>query len=160
MYNQNEEGIKSLIARHQQRIYALALYLIGQDEDMAYDICASSFAEAIQESFSAKQGTDFMLRLIGVTVERCRGVRTVPTFDIGEFLEAGETEKAQLLMLLKVLQTLDFELKASLLLRFQLNLSYNDIGMVMRTSANEARTRTARARAQLDREIEHMLGNA
>ena len=46
MLRQDAEGLKLLISRYQQRVFALVLYLIGGDRDKAYDITASSFAEA------------------------------------------------------------------------------------------------------------------
>ncbi|MCX5701626.1 MAG: hypothetical protein NTW64_01440 [Candidatus Omnitrophica bacterium] len=159
MYNQNEDTIKSLIAQYQQRIYALVLYLVGQDQDRAYDICASSFTEAIRESSSLGQKEVFLLRLIGVTVEKCRNIKTIPTFDVIELLEISGAEKGQLLIVLKALQTLDFELKVPLFLRYQFNLSYGDIATVMLVSESDARIKTAQARAQLDKEIERILSN-
>jgi len=160
MYNQNEDTIKSLIAQYQQKIFAFVLYLIGQDQDRAYDVCASSFTEAIQESSSLEQKEAFLLRIIGVTVEKCRNVKTIPTLNVIELLAITSAEKGPLRIVLKALQMLDFELKVPLLLRFQLNLSYGDIGTVMRTSDSNARIKTAQARAQLNKEIERILSNA
>jgi DNA-directed RNA polymerase specialized sigma24 family protein len=158
MYNQNEDAIKSLIVRYQQKIFALVLYLVGQDQDRAYDVCASSFAEAIRES-PVGQEEALMLRLIGIAVEKCRNIKTIPTFDVIELLTIASPEKEPLRIVLKALQMLDFELKVPLLLRFQLNISYGDIGKVMQTSDSNARTKTVQARAQLDNEIKRILGN-
>ena len=160
MYSQNEDTIKSLITQHQQKIFALVLYLVGQDQDRAYDICASSFTEAIRESSHLEQEEALMIRLIGVAVENCRNIKTIPTFDVIELLAITSAEKEPLRIVLKALQKLDFELKAPLLLRFQLNLSYADIGKVMRTSDSNARIKTAQARVQLDNGIERILSNA
>jgi DNA-directed RNA polymerase specialized sigma24 family protein len=159
MYNQNEDTIKSLIAQYQQRIYALVLYLAGQDQDRAYDICATSFTEAIRESPHVEQEEVLMVRLIGIAVEKCRNIKTIPTFDVIKFLEISEAEKGQLLIVLKALQTLGFEQKVPLLLRYQFNLSYGDIATVMLASESDARIKTAQARAQLDKEIERILSN-
>ena len=160
MYSQNKDTIKSLITQHQQKIFALVLYLVGQDQDTAYDVCASSFAEAIQGSSSLGQKEVFLLRLIGVVVEKCRNVKTIPTLDAIEFLTITSAEKEPLRIVLKALQILDFELKVVLLLRFQLNLSYSEIGTVMQISDSNARTKTIQARTQLDNEIERIVSNA
>jgi DNA-directed RNA polymerase specialized sigma24 family protein len=160
VYNQNEDNIKSFIAQHQQKIFTLALYLVGQDQDRAYDVCASSFAEAIGQSPRLEREEVLIVRLIGITVEKCRNIKTIPTFDIIELLDISGAEKGQLLIVLKALQTLSFEQKTSLLLRFQLNMLYSDIGTVMQISDSNARTKTVQARAQLDNEIERILSNA
>lgn len=160
MHNQNEATLKSFILKYQQRIFALVLYLIGQDQDRAYDVCALSFAEAIRESSSLGQEEVFLLGLIGVAVEKCRNIKTIPTFDIIELLAITSAEKEQLRIVLKALQMLGFELKVPLLLRFQLNMSYSDIGRVMQTSDSNARIKTTQARAQLDKEIERIVSSA
>ncbi len=160
MDNQNEDTVKSLITQYQQRIFALVLYLVGQDQDMAYDVCASSFTEAIRESSSLGQKEFFLPRLIGVAVEKCRNVKTIPTFDIIELLAITSAEKEQLRIVLKALQMLGFEQKVPLLLRYQFNLSYGNIATVMRVSESDARIKTAQARVQLEKEIGHILSNA
>jgi len=160
MYSQNEDIIKSLIAHYLQRIYTFVLYLIGQDQDRAYDVCASSFTEAIQESSSLGQKEVFLPRLIGIAVEKCRNMKTIPTFDIIEFLDLSAAEKGQLLIVLKALQTLGLEQKVPLLLRYQFNLSYADIATVMLVSGSDARIKTAQARVQLEKEIGRIVSNA
>ena len=159
MYNQNEDTIKSLITQHQQKIFALVLYLVGQDRDTAYDVCASSFTEAIQESPHVEQEEALMIRLIGIAVEKCRNIKTIPTFDVIELLEISGAEKGQLLIVLKALQTLGFELKVPLLLRYQFNLSYGNIATVMLVSESDARIKTAQACDQLEKKIGSILSN-
>lgn len=159
MYNPNEDNLKSFIAQYQQRIFALVLYLVGQDQDRAYDICSSSFAEVLRGSTSLEQKEAFCSRLVCVAVEKCRDVKTMPTFDVIDLLTISREEKEPLRLVLKALQALDFEPKALLLLRFQLNLFYGDIGKAMRTSESQARIRTAQARIQLEEEIGRSLGN-
>lgn len=149
MHRQNEDIIKSLMVQYQQRIFALVLYLVGQDQDAAYDICASSFVETIQERSSMEQKEAFLLRLVSVAVGKCRNVKTIPTFDAIEFLTITSAEKEPLRIVLK-----------ALLLRFQLNLSYSEIGTVMQISDSNARTKTIQARTQMDNEIERILSNA
>jgi DNA-directed RNA polymerase specialized sigma24 family protein len=106
-----------------------------------------------------EQEEALMIRLIGIAVEKCRNIKTIPTFDVIEFLAITSAEKEPLRIVLKALQRLDFKLKVPLLLRFQLNLSYSDIGTVIRTSDSNARIKTNQARVQLDKEIERILSN-
>jgi DNA-directed RNA polymerase specialized sigma24 family protein len=160
MPERDEERLKLLISRYQQRIFALVLYLIGGDQDKTYDICASSFAEAMRASPPLEHEEAFLTTLIGIAIEKSRATRTIPTPNELDLLELPDAEKGPLRIVLKGLQTLDFELKVPLLLRFQLNLSYSDIGTVIRTSGSNARIKTAQARAQLDKEIERILSNA
>jgi len=155
-----EEQIKLLIFRYQQSAFAFVLYLIGGDQDKAYDICAASFAEAMRAGFPLEHEEVFLNRLVSIAVEKIRNVKTIPNFDVIELLEISGAEKGQLLIVLKALQTLDFEQKAPLLLRYQINLSYRDIGAVMRISEGNARIKTAQARAQLEKESERILNNS
>lgn len=160
MYSPNEDSIKSLTAPYQQRIYALVLYLVGQDRDTAYHVCASSFTEALQENSAPEQKDIFLSRLIGIAVEKCRHVKTIPTLDALELLEIADAEKGPLRIVLKAFQALDFDAKVLVLLRDQLNLSYRQIATIMRSSESRARSEVTRARARLRKMIEDTLNDA
>ena len=136
------------------------LYLVGQDQNRAYDICASSFAEAIRESPRPGQEEALMIRLIGIAVEKCRNIKTIPTFDVIEFLDISSAEKGQLLIVLKALQAQDFEVKAFVLLRDQLSLSYRQIATIIRSSESNTRSKVTQARARLRKMIEDTLNYA
>ena len=157
MYSQNEDTIKALIAQYQQKIFALALYLVGRDRDNAYGVCASSFTEAIRESSYLEQKEVFLVRLAGIVVEKCRNTKAIPIFDELEFLDLPAAEKMPLGIVLKALQALDFDSKALVLLRDQLNLLYKEISVIMRVSETDARRKTARARALLREKIEEIM---
>ncbi len=62
----NERAAKLLIEQYQQRVFALVLYLIGDDRDKAYDITASSFVEAFSATFHCCENS-----IIQVHVPRC-----------------------------------------------------------------------------------------
>ena len=152
-----KDATMGIVARYQKKIYALILYLVGQDQETAYDVCVASFVEALRENPSPGREEVFMLRLIGISIEKCRNVKTIPTYDIIDVLDIGRAEKEPLQVVLKALQMIDFEMKVPLLLRYQLNLSYRDIGTVTCTSDANARIMAGQARAQLDKEIDHVL---
>lgn len=160
MYSQSKDIVRSFIAQYQQKIFALALYLAGQNQDIAYDICASSFVEAIQDKSSLEQKEVLIVELIGIAVEKCRTVKTIPVLDVIQLLEISGAEKGQLLIVLKALQTLDFEQKVPLLLRYQCNLPYGDIATVLLVSKSDARIKIAQARVQLEQEIKRIVSKA
>ena len=119
----------------------MVLYLIGGDQDKTYDICATSFAEAMRVSPSWEEDEEFLITLIGIAIEKSRVTKAIPTYDELDLLELPDAEKEPLRIVLKALQRLDFELKVRLLLRFQVNLSCRDIGRAMRMPDSQVRVR-------------------
>ncbi|MFH1875424.1 MAG: sigma factor-like helix-turn-helix DNA-binding protein [Candidatus Omnitrophota bacterium] len=155
-YN-DEERLQSLIIRYQQKVFALVFYLIGGDQDKTYDICASSFAEAARVRSSLEHEEAFLITLIGIAIERSRAAKTIPVSNELGLLELPDAEKGPLRMVLKALRALDFDAKALVLLRDQLNLSYSEIAAIMRSSESTTRPKVTQARARLRKMIEDTL---
>ena len=157
MIERNEERLKTLISQYQQRVFALILYLIGGDQDKTYDICASSFAEAMRAGFDLEQEDAFLLRTIGISLEKARLAKTLPSYDLLEFIDLPDKEKRPLYLILKSLQSLDFEGRALVLLRNQLNLSYKKIAMATGISESDAKRKTVQALVLLREKVEEIL---
>ncbi|MFH1799396.1 MAG: sigma factor-like helix-turn-helix DNA-binding protein [Candidatus Omnitrophota bacterium] len=149
--------IKLTIGRYQQRVFALALYLIGRDQDKAYDVCAGSFAEAMRVSPPWENEEAFLTTLVGIAVEESRVTKTIPVSNELDLLELPDAEKGPLRIVLKALRTLDFDAKALVLLRDQLNLSYKQIATIMRSSESAAKSNVIQAHARLRKAIEDTL---
>jgi len=156
----SEEAARSLIDKYQQRIFALVLYLAGNDRDKAYEMAASSFAEAICSRPFLEDKKSFLIRLAGVAVEKSRNIKIIPTFDESDF--AGlPTEKRKSLQIIKTaLQALSFNEKAILLLRDQLHLPYKDIAAILQICEGDARTLIIHGRVRLRKKIEEALHGA
>ena len=146
-----------LISQYQQRVFALVLYLIGGDQDKTYDICASSFAEAIRAGSDLEQEDAFLLKTIGIALEQACLAKTLPSSDLLELLDLPDKEKRPLYLILKSLQSLDFEGRVLVLLRNQLNLSHEEIAMVMGISESDAKRKTTQALVLLREKVEEIL---
>ena len=157
MFAKNEETLKSLISRYQQKILAFALYLIGGDRDKAYEVAASSFAEAIRKGYSLEKGDVFFIRVISVVFGKSRDIKTMPNLDEIDSMDSSAEEKRSLHIVQTALVKLSFETKALLLLRDQLHLPYKDISAIVGISENNARVQIEEARFSLRKEIEEIL---
>jgi DNA-directed RNA polymerase specialized sigma24 family protein len=157
MIYQNEENLKLLISRYQQKVFSLVLCLIGGNQDRAYEVAASSLAEAISRSPSSENEDIFLTRVISVAIENSRSIKTIPTFAQIDVMNIPAEEKKLLRLIQRALQTLSFEVKALLLLRDQLHLPYKDISAIMGISENNARVQTEQVRFSLRKKIEEVL---
>jgi DNA-directed RNA polymerase specialized sigma24 family protein len=137
----NEGTVKLLAEQYQQRIFALALYLIGADRDKAYDITVLSF----------------LIRLIRTAIEKSRDVKIIPFSDETDFADFPPEKRNSLLMVKQALQALTFNEKALLLLRDQLHLSYREISDIFRMSKGDTRIQTVRARIHIREKLEEVL---
>ena len=153
----NEEVVNLLIQRYQQRIFALVLYLVGNDRDKVYDIAVSSFVEAFRTTVFPGECNTFLRRISSVAVEKSRDVKIIASSDEPDFTDLPKERRNSLFMLKKALQALPFDERAVLLLRDQLRISYEDISVVFRISERDARLQTTQARAHLRKKIAEML---
>ena len=160
MSYREEEQINSLVARYQQSIFALVLYLTGGEQDEAYNVCAESFVEAIRSAPPLEQEGDFFGRLTGIAVAQSRNVKMIPAFSCFDMLEVPDAEKGSLRIVLIALLGLDFDTKAAVLLRDQLCFSYKDIAAIMGTTESNARHITIQARLSLRRKVEDIINHA
>ena len=159
---QDEESLKLLIHRYEQKIYALVLYLIGGNRDKAYDIAAASFIEAIRSNPFVEKERDeiFLISLIGAAVQKSRDVKVMPSIDESDLMDITSEERKSLRIVKIALQKLPFNTKALLLLRDQLHIPYRGIATILRITEKDARIQTTEARTQLRKNIEKELKDA
>lgn len=157
MTHTNDASIELLIKRYQQKIFALVVYLIGGNKDKSYEITASCFAEVIQTTSLLKADDVFVVNLAAAAVKNCRDIQTIPSFDETDFLELPQVKRKTLQIANEALQALPFDIKALLLLRDQLHLSYKQIAAVFRIPEKDAKVQTTQAKIQLRTKMEEVL---
>ena len=116
MNPQEEERIQKRIARYQQGIFALALYLIGGDKNAAYDITVSAFTKAlpIVNSLTFDEET-FLIRLVSEAVAQIRKARVMPAYDGSDFTHLSGEKQKVLETTRKALMALGLEDKITLI---------------------------------------------
>jgi len=154
---EDEKILKFQIQRFQQRIFALALWLIGGDKNKAYDISVASFAEALRV-FSSNESEDILLnKLASATIKRSQGVEVMPSFDESDFLDLPAGKRKSLSLVARALQLLPFETKTLLLLRVQLHLPYKGIAAIFQISESDARSQMGQAQMKFREKIEEVM---
>lgn len=156
MIDQDENTLKLFISRHQQDIFALALYLVGGDRDKAYDITVSSFVKAAP---FPEQGDAFLVNLARATIEECRNIKVIPFSKDPGSTNLSPGEKESLRIVRAGLQLLPFDVKVLVLLRGQMHLSYKDISIVLGTSKHVAKIQTIQAHSQFREKITDVINH-
>lgn len=152
----SEQALDKLIRRYAQKVYAFVLYLTGSDENTAYTIAAESFMDALAETPEQGGGT-VAQRLFARALEKCRGVETVPTFDLIGIVHTTEQRRNILRSAKEALMALAFDPKALLLLRDQVNLSYEEMARMFNGNAYDIKMRTWQARNQFRDKVAELL---
>ncbi len=155
-----EQQLHSYISRHQQEVFALVVYLVGGDQDAAYDICSDSFASALTAWTAQETDGAFRIRLAGIAVDKSRSSKAVPSFDALNSLDITGQERSLFRIVMEALQNLDFEAKALVLLRDQLNFSHKEIAAIMPIAESGVKLKTEAARNALRGEIEKILSRS
>ncbi|MFC1624659.1 RNA polymerase sigma factor [Candidatus Omnitrophota bacterium] len=153
----DETQIKSLIDNYQQRIFALALYLAGNDKNKAYEITASSFVKALRTASPFEEGDSFLVRIAGVAIDKSRDIKVIPSADESNLVDIAPRRKRFFKIITLALQSLPFEAKALLLLRDQVHLAYKDISAALKISESASRIQTLQAREQIKEKIKEIL---
>ncbi|MFH1594504.1 MAG: sigma factor-like helix-turn-helix DNA-binding protein [Candidatus Omnitrophota bacterium] len=157
MSTSDEKAIEGLISRYQKKIFALALYMVGGGRDKAYDIATSSFAKVLRRNPSLDDEYVFLINVATIVVSKCRALDVIPVFDQYDFTSLPSEKRRSLEIINRALQALPTDMKAILLLRDQLHLSYSDIAPMLKIPENSARIQTVQARAQLREKIQEVL---
>jgi DNA-directed RNA polymerase specialized sigma24 family protein len=152
--DRDQEALKQLVSCCEQKVFALALHLIGGDRNKTYEIAASAFAEAIQKLPPSQPTGSFLTAAAAKVVEKSRTAKAMPSSDEIGLTGVADQEKGILRIVTQALRTLSFDEKALVLLRDQLHLPYKDIAAIFKTSEKNARSQTVQARDQLRKKIE------
>ena len=156
-YQQSDESLRLSVERYQQRIFALALYLVGGNREKAYDVAASSLAEALRTASPFETEGIVLVRSASGAIKKSRDINTIPFSDDSDFIDFPPEKRATLRMIRTALQALPLDARALLLLRDQLHLPYKDIAAVLGVSEQSARIQTTHARVQLRKEVEEVV---
>lgn len=156
-WKQGDEGaLKSLITRYQRYVFAIVLCLTGCDRNIAYDITTSAFLETIRR-IPSLGSSSFLLALIRLAVDKCRQIKPVSFTPPSDVMNISPQKGVSLRIVKEALLMISFDLRVPLLLRDQLNLSYEDIASVLGDSEKNAKSQTIHARIQLRDKIEETL---
>jgi len=154
---EDEKFLKLQIQHFEQKIFALALWLIGGNKDKAYDIAVASFVDALRV-YSTKETEDiFIANLVNATIKRSQGIEVMPSFDETDFSDLPAGKQKSLSMVARALHLLPFETKTLLLLRSQLHLSYKVIAGVFKISETDARSQMGKANIMFREKIEEVM---
>ncbi|MFC1509973.1 RNA polymerase sigma factor [Candidatus Omnitrophota bacterium] len=156
----DQTKLKSLIDNYQQKIFALVLYLTGNDKDKAYEITATSFAKALRTATVFEEGEVFLARAAALAVNNSRDVKVIPSIEESDLTNIPPARRKFFQIIRLAFQALPFDTKALLLLRDQLHLAYKDISVILRTSESNSRIQALQAREQLKEKIKEVLSRA
>jgi len=156
---EDEKVLKFRIERHQQKIFALVLYLIGGDKNKAYDIAVASFVEAIRLTPNFDLEETFLTKLANAAIIKSQGVKVIPTFDESDFKDLPTGKQKSLSLVGRALHLLPFETKSLLLLRDQLHLPYKCIADIFKISESDARAQMSQVQLQFRDKIAEVLSS-
>jgi len=154
---EDEKFLKLQIQSFEQKIFALALWLIGGNKNKAYDIATASFVEALRV-FSTKESEGvFLANVVNATIKRSQDVEAMPVFDESDFMDLPAGKRKTLALVARALHLLPFETKTLLLLRVQLHLSYQVIGNIYQITESDARSQMGQVQIKFREKIEEVM---
>ncbi|MFC1621344.1 RNA polymerase sigma factor [Candidatus Omnitrophota bacterium] len=153
----DESILKTQIERYQQKIFALVLYLIGGNQDKAYDITVSSFVKVLRVMSSIEKEDIFLTAVAAVAIEKSRNAKVVPSFKESDLENFPLVKRQSLSLLRRSFQSLSFETRTMLLLRDQMHLSHKNIAAILHVSESTARSQITQARVVLRDKVKDIL---
>jgi len=123
--------LNSLINRYQKKIFALVLYLTGNNPDKAYEITVTSFVEALSGGTHLRDESVFLAGLAKNAVEKCRDVKVILSSEDPYYLNIPPAKVQSYKILREALQALPFDQKVMLLMRDQIHLPFKTISSVL-----------------------------
>jgi DNA-directed RNA polymerase specialized sigma24 family protein len=158
-YQWDYSSLRSAVDRHQQKIFALAIYLVGGDKNKAYAIASDVFTESLRATPPTDPDSSLLVNLVRGTIEKCRDAKAIPSLDDSDFKGLPAEKIGSLRMVRAAIQSLPFESKTLLLLRDQAHLPYKEIASAIGISENDARIQTTQARVKLRKAVEEVLSH-
>lgn len=176
------DAFDTLIPLHQERIYNLALRLLGNEDD-ALDLAQDVFCAAFRKISSFRGDSAFSSWLYRITVNLANNFRRkgssriqakgmsldeplLPHEKDGPYLQIPDDNPGPRQMaighelvdiLSKKMQSLPFEFRQILILRFTEGLSYEEIAQTLECNVGTVKSRLFRARAELRKLMEPYL---
>ena len=158
MENQ-DQALADTVKRYLRSVFALVLYLAKCSEGAAYQLTLAGFLDAVRQTPEAGEGL-FVKALLQTVIQQCRKAAPTPFPADPEFLRLLEVKKITLPLVRQALFSLDFNPRALLLLRDQLNISYEDIGVILGLTPKTAKSEASAARTQLREKMGEVLSRA
>ncbi|MCM8831489.1 MAG: hypothetical protein NC918_04795 [Candidatus Omnitrophica bacterium] len=160
MSYQIDERIEKTILKYQKKIYSLILYLVGGDKNKAYDICVDTFVDVFNLYPLADERV-FFVKLVKTAIQKSNNIKAVPSKEILNLIaDVKEQEKIVLSTIFEALLKLDFENRALLLLRYQLNLTIEEISKIFSLSASQILCNLITACEKLNKTIKQIVSSS
>lgn len=166
----DREALRALFESYKDRVYSIAMYSLGGDEQLASDVTQQVFIKLITRIGQFRGDSEFATWLYRLVVNTCRDEqrkqkRWVPLAD-SAFLTVAvkQTQTAQYAtkelarQVQRALGELKPKLRWPLLLRYVEGLSYEEIGKVLGCSKGTVASRLNRGHSALSRKLDHLRG--
>lgn len=142
-------AVRLLIDRHVRSAFGFTLSLLGCAPNQARDVALAGFADALLAIRTRGGSGTFRHALVPALVDRARRSGAPLADGVPEGLAATGPKRELLRMVRQALGLLPFDARLALLLRDQLHLPYEEIGVIAGTGAKQARADTIAARTLL-----------
>jgi len=166
----DRDALRALFERYKDRVYSIAMYSLGGDEQLAADVTQQVFIKLMTRIGQFRGDSEFATWLYRLVVNTCRDEqrkqrRWVPLAD-SAFITATvkQTQTAQYAtkelarQVQHALGELKPKLRWPLLLRYVEGLSYEEIGKVLGCSKGTVASRLNRGHSALSRKLGHLRG--
>src|SRR6185369_14951482 len=166
----DRDALRTLFERYEDRVYSIAMYSLGGDEQLASDVTQQVFVKLMTRIGQFRGDSEFSTWLYRLVVNTCRDEqrkqrRWVPLAD-SAFMTATvkQTQAAQYAtkelsrQVQRALAELKPKLRWPLLLRYVEGLSYEEIGRVLGCSKGTVASRLNRGHSALSRKLGHLRG--
>ena len=166
----DRDALRALFESYKDRVYSIAMYSLGGDEQLASDVTQQVFIKLITRIGQFRGDSEFATWLYRLVVNTCRDEqrkqkRWVPLAD-SAFLTVAvkQTQTAQYAtkelarQVQRALGELKPKLRWPLLLRYVEGLSYEEIGKVLGCSKGTVASRLNRGHSALSRKLDHLRG--
>jgi RNA polymerase sigma-70 factor (ECF subfamily) len=164
----DRDALRVLFERYKDRVYSVAIYSLGGDEQLASDVTQQVFIKLLTRIGQFRGDSEFATWLYRLVVNTCRDEirkqrRWVPLAD-SSFMTAtvkqtqtGEYAGKELAcQVQRALSELKPKLRWPLLLRYVEGLSYEEIGKVLGCSKGTVASRLNRGHRALSRKLGHL----
>lgn len=166
----DRDALRGLFEAYKDRVYSIAMYSLGGDEQLASDVTQQVFIKLMTRIGQFRGDSEFGTWLYRLVVNTCRDEqrkqrRWVPLAD-SSFMTAtvkqtqtGEYAGKELArQVQRALGELKPKLRWPLLLRYVEGLSYEEIGKVLGCSKGTVASRLNRGHSALSRKLGHLRG--
>jgi len=166
----DRDALRALFESYKDRVYSIAMYSLGGDEQLASDVTQQVFIKLMTRIGQFRGDSEFATWLYRLVVNTCRDEqrkqrRWVPLADsalvtttVKQTQAAQYATKELARQVQHALGELKPKLRWPLLLRYVEGLSYEEIGKVLGCSKGTVASRLNRGHSALSRKLGHLRG--